>query len=127
MEKRYCTWLIDGGSLARLPAASQRHRGRDLPKSGTTWMQRILSLLIFRSEEPLALDRTFPWWEVNRRPLEALVEDFEARAGVGGRSRPTYHSTASVRHREIHPRVARRSRCLHVVPQSLHRLPAGGL
>jgi hypothetical protein len=37
-------------------------------------MQRILSLLIFRSEEPLALDRTFPWWEVNRRPIEALVE-----------------------------------------------------
>ena len=42
-------------------------------------MQRILSLLIFRSDEPLALDRTFPWLEVNRRPIEAVVDDLEAQ------------------------------------------------
>ncbi len=42
-------------------------------------MQRILSLLIFRSEEPVALDRTFPWWEVNRRPIESVVADLEAQ------------------------------------------------
>jgi aryl sulfotransferase len=49
------------------------------PKSGTTWMQRILSLLIFRTEEPIALDRTFPWLEVNRRPIDAVVGDLEAQ------------------------------------------------
>ena len=30
------------------------------PKSGTTWMQRILSLLILRTDEPIGLDRTLP-------------------------------------------------------------------
>ena len=35
--------------------------------------------MIFRSEEPLALDRTFPWLEVNRRPIEAVVDDLEAQ------------------------------------------------
>jgi aryl sulfotransferase len=42
-------------------------------------MQRILSLLIFRAEEPVALDRVFPWWEAVRRPIEAVVEEFEAQ------------------------------------------------
>src|SRR5262245_50352146 len=42
-------------------------------------MQRILSLLIFRSENPVALDRIFPWLEVNRRPIEAVVADLEAQ------------------------------------------------
>jgi aryl sulfotransferase len=42
-------------------------------------MQRILSLLIFRSGEPVPLDEVFPWWEVNRRPVENVVNDFEAQ------------------------------------------------
>ena len=79
VEKRYCTWLIDSDRWRAF-----RPRPSDIvvatyPKSGTTWMQRILSLLIFRSEEPLALDRTFPWLEVNRRPIEAVVDDLEAQ------------------------------------------------
>ena len=49
------------------------------PKSGTTWMQRILSLLILPAEEPIALDRTFPWWESTRRPLEQIVASFDAQ------------------------------------------------
>jgi aryl sulfotransferase len=45
-------------------------------------MQRILSLLTFRSGEPVALDRTFPWLEVNRRPIEEVVEALEAQQHV---------------------------------------------
>lgn len=79
MHKRYCTWLIDSDRWRAF-----RPRPSDIvvatyPKSGTTWMQRILSLLIFRSEKPIALDRTFPWLEVNRRPIEQVVFDLEAQ------------------------------------------------
>ena len=75
MEKRYRTWLIDSDRWRAF-----RPRANDIvvatyPKSGTTWMQRILSLLIFRSGDPVALDRTFPWLEVNRRPIEDVVEN----------------------------------------------------
>ena len=49
------------------------------PKSGTTWVQRILSLLILRTDEPVGLDRLFPWWESTRRPLEDVVAGFDAQ------------------------------------------------
>jgi aryl sulfotransferase len=82
VEKRYCTWLIDSDRWRAF-----RPRANDVvvatyPKSGTTWMQRILSLLIFRSGDPVALDRTFPWLEVNRRPIEDVVETLEAQQHI---------------------------------------------
>jgi aryl sulfotransferase len=79
VEKRYRTWLIDSNRWRAFRARPNDIVVATYPKSGTTWMQRILSLLIFRSEEPLALDRTFPWLEVNRRPIEAIVADLEAQ------------------------------------------------
>jgi aryl sulfotransferase len=79
VEKRYCTWLIDSDRWGAFRPRTDDIIVATYPKSGTTWMQRILSLLIFRSEEPLALDRTFPWLEVNRRPIETVVEDLEAQ------------------------------------------------
>jgi aryl sulfotransferase len=79
VEKRYCTWLIDSGRWRAFRPRPDDIVVATYPKSGTTWMQRILSLLIFRSDEAIALDRTFPWLEVNRRPIEAVVDDLEAQ------------------------------------------------
>jgi aryl sulfotransferase len=79
LEKRYCTWLLDSDRWR-----AYRPRANDVilttyPKSGTTWVQRVLSLLLLRAEEPVALDRTFPWWEGNRRPIETVAEAFDAQ------------------------------------------------
>jgi aryl sulfotransferase len=38
------------------------------PKSGTTWMQQIVSLLIFQSPEPRPISEIAPWFD--RRELE---------------------------------------------------------
>jgi aryl sulfotransferase len=76
----YRTWLMDSRRWE-----AYRPRKNDIvittyPKSGTTWVQRIVSLLIFQTSDIINLDRICPWWE--RRtgaPIEEIVLDFEAQ------------------------------------------------
>jgi aryl sulfotransferase len=47
-------------------------------KSGTTWMQQIVSQLIFRGAEGISLDRVSPWLECTLYPPET-VQALEAQ------------------------------------------------
>ena len=50
------------------------------PKCGTTWTQRIVSLLVFRTPEPLPVMQVSPW--IDRRssePIEAVMARIEAQ------------------------------------------------
>lgn len=47
------------------------------PKSGTTWMQQIVSLLIFQSPEPRPIADIAPWLDM--RPLQPPAEEVMAR------------------------------------------------
>ena len=44
------------------------------PKSGTTWMQRIVSLLVFQNTEPRPVMEMSVWPDANLRPLDAVVK-----------------------------------------------------
>jgi aryl sulfotransferase len=49
------------------------------PKSGTTWMQRIVNLLIFQPIEPQPLSKISPWYELRLAgPVEGINEILEA-------------------------------------------------
>jgi aryl sulfotransferase len=79
VQKRYRTWLVDSDRWRAFRPRPDDIVVATYPKSGTTWMQRILSLLIFRSDQPVALDRLFPWLEVNRRPIGEVIAELEAQ------------------------------------------------
>ena len=49
------------------------------PKCGTTWMQRIVSLLVFRDPAPLRLMDVSPWLDCRFvEPIEAALARLEA-------------------------------------------------
>lgn len=76
----YRTWMIDSRRWD-----GYRPRAGDIivatyPKCGTTWMQQIVSLLIFQTPEPRNLNEISPW--LDRRvepPVEALLAALAAQ------------------------------------------------
>lgn len=78
--REYRTWIMDSRRWR-----DYRPRPGDIviatyPKSGTTWMQRIVSLLIFASPEPRPIWDISAW--IERRfpePIEAILARIEAQ------------------------------------------------
>ena len=79
-ERVYRTWIIDSRRWEHY-----RPRPGDIviatyPKCGTTWMQRIVDLLVFQTPEPRPIMQISPW--IDRRfpePVEAVVARIEAQ------------------------------------------------
>ncbi len=79
-ERVYRTWIIDSRRWRHY-----RPRPSDIviatyPKCGTTWMQRIVGLLVFKTPEPRPIMEVSPW--IDRRfpePIEALLARIEAQ------------------------------------------------
>ena len=73
--REYRTWTTDSRNWSRY-----RPRAGDVviatyPKCGTTWMQRIVGLLIFQDTAPIPLMEVSPW--IDRR-AEVLVDEYFA-------------------------------------------------
>src|SRR5205085_12375717 len=50
------------------------------PKVGTTWTQRIVSLLIFQSPDPLPIMPTHPWIDCRFQiPIDVMIPMIEAQ------------------------------------------------
>jgi aryl sulfotransferase len=49
------------------------------PKCGTTWMQQIVSLLVFQSAEPRPIQTISPWIDFRLPPVETVMADIEAQ------------------------------------------------
>jgi len=49
------------------------------PKCGTTWVQRVVSMLIFKSAAPRPITEDSAWLDVRPRDLKAMLERIEAQ------------------------------------------------
>ena len=79
-RREYRTWTVDSRRWEHY-----RPRFDDIiiatyPKCGTTWMQRIVGLLVFQTSDPRPVMQISPW--IDRRfpePIEAVVAYIEAQ------------------------------------------------
>lgn len=77
---RYQTWTTDGARWRHY-----RPRAGDVvigtyPKCGTTWMQRIVDLLIFQSPEPRPIYDVSVWVDLRiAPPIEQVIERIDAQ------------------------------------------------
>ena len=78
-QRKYRTWVVDSSRWQHY-----RPRLNDIvistyPKCGTTWMQQIVSMLVFQSSEPRPIMKLSPWVERRTLPLETLLALIEAQ------------------------------------------------
>jgi len=79
-ERECRTWGLDSNRWE-----NYRPRPDDIviathPKCGTTWMQRIVSLLVFQSPEPRPIMHISPWIDCRfKEPIEVALARIEAQ------------------------------------------------
>lgn len=74
------TWIVDSRRWDTYKPRPGDVVVATAPKVGTTWTQQIVSLLIFQSAEPRAIQEVSPWIDVRlRMPVEPLMEMIEAQ------------------------------------------------
>lgn len=79
-KRQYRTWIIDSRRWAHYQPRPGDIVVATYPKSGTTWMQQIVNLLIFQDAQPRPLDVLSPW--IDRRlapPADAVLAGIEAQ------------------------------------------------
>ncbi len=79
-QREYRTWIFDSRRWRHYQPRADDIIIATYPKCGTTWMQRIVGLLVFQTPEPKSLEETSGW--IDRRfpqPIEAVIARIEAQ------------------------------------------------
>ena len=79
-QREYRTWIFDSRRWRHYQPRPDDIVIATYPKCGTTWMQRIVGLLIFQTPEPMPIMQISAW--IDRRfpqPIEAVVAQIEAQ------------------------------------------------
>lgn len=78
-QSQYVDWISDSRRWDRF----QPHPGdvviATAPKCGTTWVQRIVGLLIFNTTAPRSVDDESPWMDMAFYPLDMIYQTIEAQ------------------------------------------------
>jgi aryl sulfotransferase len=79
-RREYRTWILDSRRWQHYRPRPDDIVVATYPKCGTTWVQQIVLLLIFRDAEPRSIPQVSPW--IDRRfpaPIEAVIAAIEAQ------------------------------------------------
>ena len=78
-KREYRTWILDSRRWENYRARPSDVILASHPKSGTTWMLRIINLLISQSTEPRSLDTLSPWIDRRFPPRQLVSGAFRER------------------------------------------------
>lgn len=78
--RHYADWITDSHRWDDYVAREGDVIIATAPKCGTTWVQRIVGLLIFNDPTPRSVDDESPWVDMAILPLDATIASIEAQS-----------------------------------------------